>query len=68
MKHTKGTWYANTSGNQPLIHTEETGKSIAVCYYQPNRGRNGGQRPPDSRSAGTTGGIKGHDSMDKHNS
>lgn len=32
MGHTKGPWYANTSGNQPLIYTEETGKAIAVCY------------------------------------
>jgi len=32
MKHTKGKWFANISGRQPLIYAEETGQSIAVCY------------------------------------
>jgi len=32
MKHTKGNWFANISGRQPLIYAEETGQSIAVCY------------------------------------
>ena len=33
MKHTKGTWHARGSFNdQPCISTEETGKTIALCY------------------------------------